>query len=107
MKLYAQAHSKYKSTVRRLKAYLDGYFNHHDVLCLSVKKDRLQVDDAVVYPGDAKEGDLAFALFRDGVLSLYFLVGIEIARSQFPDPEPAETGPYPGTGFRIERPPPI
>ena len=77
MTLYAQAHSKYKSTVERLKASLDEYFNQHDALCLSVKKDRLQVDDDVVYQGDAKEGDLAFALFRDGMLNLSFQAGIE------------------------------
>jgi hypothetical protein len=65
-----------------LKNEFDTYFNSHNELCITVKKDRLLHEDAVIYEGKAKDGDIAFALFRDGMIKLVFLPGIDLNETE-------------------------
>ncbi len=77
MSLYAEGHAKFQTPVMALKEKFDAYFKYEDELCIFVMKDRLLADDQVIYQGEAKEGDFAFALFRDGMQKLLFHLGID------------------------------
>ena len=79
---YSEGHSKYRDAVTRLKNEFDTYFKNHNELCITVKKDRLLRGDLVIYEGTAKDGDIAFALFRDGMIKLTFLQGIDHSETQ-------------------------
>lgn len=78
LSLYSEEHTKFQSAVMRLKNSFDTYFGKHNELCIRVREKRLIVDDEVVYEGTAKDGDIAFALFRDGMLKLTFQAGIDL-----------------------------
>ena len=74
---YSEEHSKYQDAVTRLKNEFDTYLKNHNELCITVKKDRLLHGDSVIYEGTTKDGDIAFALFRDGMIKLSILPGID------------------------------
>ncbi len=82
MTLYSEDHNKCQSAVTRLKTCFDSYFSQHNELCIKVKKDRFLIEDEVVYEGTAKDGDIAFALFRDGMLKLVFQAGIDLPETK-------------------------
>ena len=77
MSIYAEGHTKFQTPVMALKEKFDDYLKYEDELCIFIRKDRLLADDQFIYKGEAKEGDLAFALFRDGMQKLLFLPGID------------------------------
>ncbi len=78
LSLYSEEHTKFQSAALRLKNSFDTYFSKHNELCIRVKEKRLVIDDEVVYEGTAKDGDIAFALFRDGMLTLTFRAGVDL-----------------------------
>lgn len=80
--LYSEEHTKYQKAVTRLKNSFDTYFKKHNELCIHVKKDRLLHGDEVLYEGTAKDGDIAFALFRDGMIKIVFQPGIDLHETQ-------------------------
>ncbi len=70
--LYPEDHPLFKTAVTSFRDHLETFLDEHDELEFQVEKNRLLFDDKVVHEGEAKEGDLAFALFRDGILTLTF-----------------------------------
>jgi hypothetical protein len=61
----------------RLQQDLEAFLDNHGKLVLRVEKDRILFEDKVIHKGEAKEGDLAFALFRDAIYKLVFHKGID------------------------------
>jgi hypothetical protein len=70
--LYPEDHPLYKTAVTSLQDHLDRFLVEHGELEFRVKKNQLLFEDEVVHKGEAKDGDLAFALFRDGITALVF-----------------------------------
>jgi hypothetical protein len=70
--LYPEDHPLYKTAVTSLQDHLDRFLQEYGELEFQVEKNRLLFEDEVVHKGEAKDGDLAFALFRDGITALVF-----------------------------------
>ena len=82
LSFYAEDHTNCQAGLMRLHKDLGNFLEKNEELSLKVEKNRLLFGDAVVYEGDVKDGDLAFALFRDGILELSFQNGIEARETQ-------------------------
>ena len=70
--LYPEDHHHCQRAVERLQKDLETFLDNHEKLVLHVEKDRILFEDEVVHNGEPKEGDLAFALFRDAIYRLIF-----------------------------------
>ena len=70
--LYPEDHPLYKTAVTSLQDHLDMFLEEYGELEFRVEKTQLLFEDEVVHKGEAKDGDLAFALFRDGITALVF-----------------------------------
>ena len=75
--LYPEDHSHCQTAMVRLQHDLETFLDNHGKLVLRVEKDRILFEDKVIHEGEAKEGDLAFALFRDAIYKLIFHKGID------------------------------
>jgi len=75
--LYPEDHSHCQTAMVRLQHDLETFLDNHEKLVLRVEKDRILFEDKVIHEGEAKEGDLAFALFRDAIYKLIFHKGID------------------------------
>lgn len=75
--LYPEDHPLYQTTVGSLQDHLETFLDKHEELVIHVGKNRLLFAGEVVHEGEAKDGDLAFALFRDGILNLVFQRGLD------------------------------
>ena len=82
LSFYAEEHSNCQACLTRLHKELGNFLEKNQELKLTVEKNRLLFGDAVAYEGDVKDGDLAFALFRDGILELSFQNGLEARETQ-------------------------
>jgi hypothetical protein len=70
--LYPEDHPLYKTAVTSLQDHLDTFLENYGELEFRVEKNQLLFEDEVVHKGEAKDGDLAFALFRDGITAFVF-----------------------------------
>jgi hypothetical protein len=70
--LYPEDHPLYKTALTSLQDHLDAFLEEYGELEFRVEKTQLFFEDEVVHKGEAKDGDLAFALFRDGITALVF-----------------------------------
>ena len=70
--LYPEDHPLFKTAVTSFRDHLETFLEEHDELEFQVEKNQLLFDGKVVHEGEAKEGDLAFALFRDGIQAFTF-----------------------------------
>jgi hypothetical protein len=70
--LYPEDHPLYKTAVTSLQDHLDRFLKEFGELEFRVEKSKLLFEDEIVHKGEAKDGDLAFALFRDGITALIF-----------------------------------
>ena len=77
LSFYAEDHTNCRSGFIRLQKDLGNFLEKYKKFSLKVEKNRLLFGDAVVYEGAVKDGDLAFALFRDGIFELSFQHGLE------------------------------
>jgi hypothetical protein len=75
--LYPEDHNHCQTAMVRLQHDLETFLDNYEKLVLHVEKDRILFEDEVVHQGEAKEGDLGFALFRDAIYKLIFLKGID------------------------------
>ena len=82
LSFYAEDHTNCQAGLMRLHKDLGNFLEKNEELSLKVEKNRLLFGDAAVYEGDVKDGDLAFALFRDGILELSFHNGLEARETQ-------------------------
>jgi hypothetical protein len=80
--LYAQDHSHCQKAIARLHGEIERFLEKQEALVLEVKEDRLVYMGEVVHQAPARDGELAFALFRDGIMSLAFLQGLEREETQ-------------------------
>jgi hypothetical protein len=75
--LYAEDHGHCQKAVDRLHAELEAFLQKREALVLEVSNNQLLYLGEVVHQGPAKDGELAFALFRDGIMSLALTQGLE------------------------------
>jgi len=75
--LYADDHAHCRSALTRIHEHIESFLRDYGELVFQVEKSRLVFDHKGVYQGSEKEGDIAFGLFRDGILDLRFQKGIE------------------------------
>jgi hypothetical protein len=76
--LYAEDHAFNQKAVARFQEELTKFLEKHGTLILDVEKNQLLFQGDLVHQGAAKDGELAFALFRDGVTKLLFQPGVEL-----------------------------
>ncbi len=74
--LYPDDHPLGEQGITRLHKDLDVFTAEYGDLFLRVEKNQLLLGEEVVYQGAASEGDLTFALSRDGILILVVRRGI-------------------------------
>lgn len=61
---------------------IERFLEKQEPLVLEVKEDQLIYMGDVVYQAPARDGELAFAFFRDGIISLAFSQGLEREETQ-------------------------
>jgi hypothetical protein len=76
--LYAEDHAFNQKAVARFQEDLTKFLEKHGTLVLDVEKNQLLFQGDLVHQGPAKDGELAFALFRDGITKLLFQPGVEL-----------------------------
>jgi HEAT repeat protein len=81
--LYAEDHVYCQKSLARFHSEMETFLNKFGALVLEVRSDCLLYEGETVHEGASKDGDLAFALFRDGMLELVFMKGIEPEETNF------------------------
>jgi predicted transcriptional regulator len=81
--LYAEDHVYCQKSVARLHSDIETFLTKFGTLVLEIRSDCLLYEGETVHEGTSKDGDLAFALFRDGMLELVFMKGIEPEETTF------------------------
>jgi len=81
--LYAEDHVYCQKSIVRLHGDIETFVTKFGTLVLEIRSDRLLYEGETVYEGASKDGDLSFAMFRDGMLELIFLTGIEPEETSF------------------------
>jgi hypothetical protein len=81
--LYAEDHTYCQKSISRLQADLESFLTKFGTFVLEVRSDCLLYEGEIVHEGTSKDGDLAFALFRDGLLELVFMKGMEQEETGF------------------------
>jgi hypothetical protein len=81
--LYAEDHVYCQKSLARFHSDLETFLNKFGTLVLEVRSDCLLYEGEAVHEGLSKDGDLAFALYRDGMLELVFMKGIEPEETSF------------------------
>jgi len=77
LSLYAEDHSHCQNALSRLHKELEEFLNDQDTLVLEVRDHQILHLGEVVHQGQGRDGELAFALFRDGIMTLAFSRGLE------------------------------
>ena len=75
--LYAEDHAHCQKAIDRLYAELEEFLQKGEALVLEVSNNQLLYMGEVVHQGPPKDGELAFALFRDGIMTLALTQGLE------------------------------
>ena len=75
--LYAQDHMYCQKSIVRLHKDLESFLAKFGSLVLEIRSDCILYEGETVHEGSSKDGDVSFALFRDGMLELVFVKGIE------------------------------
>jgi HEAT repeat protein len=81
--LYAEDHVYCQKSVARVHSDIETFLTKFGSLVLEIRSDCLLYEGEIVHEGTSKDGDLAFALFRDGMLELVFLKGMEPEETTF------------------------
>jgi hypothetical protein len=81
--LYAEDHVYCQKSIVRLHGDIETFLTKFGSLVLEIRSDCLLYEGEIVHEGTSKDGDLAFALFRDGMLELVFLKGLEPEETSF------------------------
>jgi hypothetical protein len=81
--LYAEDHVYCQKSLARLHSDIENFLNKFGSLVLEIRSDCLLYEGEIVHEGSSKDGDLSFALFRDGMLELVFMKGIEPEETSF------------------------
>jgi hypothetical protein len=81
--LYAEDHVYCQKSILRLHGDIVNFLSKFGSLILEVRSDCLLYEGEIVHEGTSKDGDLSFALFRDGMLELVLLNGIEPEETGF------------------------
>jgi hypothetical protein len=81
--LYAEDHAYCQKSILRLHGEIETFLMKFGTLLLEVRSDCLLYEGESVHEGTSKDGDLSFALFRDGMLELVFMKGIEPEETSF------------------------
>jgi len=81
MKIYATyppAHTTTQQAITGLHESLTSFLDKFGEFALEVHKDSLLYEDAIMYKGSARDGDLSFSLFRDGIRGLVFQKNLDL-----------------------------
>jgi len=81
--LYAEDHMYCQKSIVRLHGEIETFLTKFGTLVLEIRSDRLLYEGETVHEGLSKDGDLSFALFRDGLLELVFFTGFEPEETSF------------------------
>lgn len=81
--LYAEDHVYCQKSIVRLHGDIENFLTKFSTLVLEVRSDCLLYEGDTIHEGTSKDGDLSFALFRDGMLELVFMKGIEPEETTF------------------------
>jgi hypothetical protein len=81
--LYAEDHVYCQKSIVRLHGDIETFLTKFGTLVLEIRSDCLLYEGETVHEGTSKDGDLSFALFRDGMLELVFLKGVEPEETSF------------------------
>lgn len=75
--LYAEDHVYCQKSIDRLHGELEAFLQKKEALVLEVKNNNLLYLGEVVHEGQPKDGELAYALFRDGIMNFALTHGLE------------------------------
>jgi len=81
--LYAEDHAYCQKSIVRLHGDIEAFLKKFGTLVLEIRSDCLLYEGELVHEGSSKDGDLSFALFRDGLLELVFMKGFEPEETSF------------------------
>ena len=81
--LYAEDHVYCQRSIARLHGDIETFLEKYGTLVLEIRSDCLLYEGEPVHEGSSKDGDLSFALFRDGMLELVFMKGLEPEETSF------------------------
>ena len=80
--LYPEGHSICMNSFEQFHRLLDTYLCSYESLKFYVEKDQLIFKGESIYSASPEDGELPFTLFRDGIVWLEFLDGIDLGEIQ-------------------------
>jgi hypothetical protein len=81
--LYAEDHVYCQKSIVRLHQDIESFLTTYGGLVLEIRSNCILYEGETVHEGTSKDGDVSFALFRDGMLELVFLKGFEQEETRF------------------------
>jgi len=81
--LYAEDHAYCQKSMVRLHQDIESFLTAYGSLVLEIRSNCILYEGETVHEGTSKDGDVSFALFRDGMLELVFLKGFEQEETRF------------------------
>ena len=78
LNLYSESHTIYQTALNQLKDVFNDYFNNFGSFKIEIQREQIVYDGKVIHQGESEPNDIALALFRDGVLWIEFLPGMEL-----------------------------
>jgi len=81
--LYSQDPAYCHKSTARLHKGIEDFLTNFGSLVLEIRSNRILYEGETIHEGTSKDGDVSFALFRDGMLELVFLKGMEQVETSF------------------------
>jgi hypothetical protein len=81
--LYAEDHMYCQKSIVRLHGDIEAFLAKFGNLVLEIRSNCLLYEGEIVHEGAFQDGDLSFALFRDGLIELVFQSGFEPEETRF------------------------
>jgi len=83
LSLYSEDHAHCGKSIDRLHGELDAFLQKKEALVLEVSNNQILYLGEVVHQSPARDGELPFALFRDGIMSLALTHGLEREETRY------------------------
>ena len=79
LNFYSGSHRIYQESLTQLKSIFDDFFTKYGSFRIDVSRDQVTYADEVVHQVESEDpNDMGIALFRDGILWMEFLPGMEL-----------------------------
>ena len=78
LNLYSDTHTLYQDALNQLKMMFENFFQTYGSFKIEIKRDQILFDGQTIHQGDTEATDISNALYRDGILWIDFIPGMDL-----------------------------